>query len=114
MGISGKHVVKTFGPFKDIKVRYVAHFPLQNTRLSAVSCHRFAGIVYPGETLVTEMWSEGDKIIFGKYAGMVVAQWGADYIRFPTETKVKERGKTVLNAAAVTLVNPRKQVKAKL
>lgn len=24
MGISGKHVVKTFGPFKDIKVRYVA------------------------------------------------------------------------------------------
>ncbi|KAH9987325.1 peroxisomal hydratase-dehydrogenase-epimerase [Russula compacta] len=75
MGISGKHVVKTFGPFKDIKVR-------------------FAGIVYPGETLVTEMWREGDKIIF--------------------ETKVKERGKTVLNAAAVTLVNPRKQVKAKL
>jgi hypothetical protein len=29
MGISGKHVVKTFGPFKDIKVRYVAQlFPL--------------------------------------------------------------------------------------
>jgi len=75
MGISGKHVVKTFGLFKDIKVR-------------------FAGIVYPGETLVTEMWKEGDKVIF--------------------ETKVKERGTTVLNAAAVTLVNPSKQVKAKL
>ncbi|KAH9964369.1 peroxisomal hydratase-dehydrogenase-epimerase [Lactifluus volemus] len=76
MGISGKHVVKTFGPFKDIKVR-------------------FAGIVYPGETLVTEMWKEGDKVIF--------------------ETKVKERGATVLNAAAATLLNPGKQqVKAKL
>ncbi|KAH9068438.1 peroxisomal hydratase-dehydrogenase-epimerase [Lactarius deliciosus] len=76
MGISGKHVLKTFGPYKDIKVR-------------------FAGIVYPGETLITEMWKEGDKVIF--------------------ETKVKERGTTVLNAAAVTLMNPGKdQVKAKL
>ncbi|KAI9511841.1 peroxisomal hydratase-dehydrogenase-epimerase [Russula earlei] len=76
MGISGKHVVKTFGPFKDIKVR-------------------FANVVYPGETLVTEMWKEGDKVIF--------------------ETKVKERKTTVINAAAVTLTNPGKQeVKAKL
>ncbi|KAH9014309.1 peroxisomal hydratase-dehydrogenase-epimerase [Lactarius pseudohatsudake] len=76
MGISGKHVLKTFGPYKDIKVR-------------------FAGIVYPGETLITEMWKEGDRVIF--------------------ETKVKERGTTVLNAAAATLVNPGKeQVKAKL
>ncbi|KAI0300890.1 peroxisomal hydratase-dehydrogenase-epimerase [Russula brevipes] len=78
MGVSGKHVVRTFGPFKDIKVR-------------------FAGIVYPGETLVTEMWKEGDKVIF--------------------ETKVKERGTTVLNAAAVTLANAnseKQQVKAKL
>lgn len=23
MGIAGKHVLKSFGPFKDIKVRYV-------------------------------------------------------------------------------------------
>jgi len=76
MGISGKHVVKTFGPIKDIKVR-------------------FAGIVYPGETLITGMWKEGDKVIF--------------------ETKVKERGTTVLGAAAATLVNPGDhQVKAKL
>jgi len=76
MGISGKHVLKTFGRYKDIKVR-------------------FAGIVYPGETLITEMWKEGDKVIF--------------------ETKVKERGTTVLNAAAVTLLNPgQEQVKARL
>ncbi|KAH9994795.1 multifunctional beta-oxidation protein [Russula vinacea] len=76
MGISGKHVVKTFGQLKDIKVR-------------------FSGIVYPGETLITEMWKEGDKVIF--------------------ETKVKERGTAVLSAAAATLANPEKQhVKAKL
>lgn len=47
MGISAKHVLKTFGPFDDIKVR-------------------FAGVVYPGETLVTEMWKEGGKIIFSE------------------------------------------------
>ncbi|KAI0714466.1 multifunctional beta-oxidation protein [Cerioporus squamosus] len=75
MGISGKHVLKTFGEYKDIKVR-------------------FAGVVYPGETLVTEMWKEGDKVIF--------------------TTKVKERNATVLAAAAATLVNPGSSVKAKL
>lgn len=44
-GISGKHVLKTFGPYSDIKVR-------------------FAGVVFPGETLVTEMWKENGKVIF--------------------------------------------------
>ena len=45
MGIAGKHVLQTFGPYSDIKVR-------------------FAGSVIPGETLVTEMWKEGNKVIF--------------------------------------------------
>ena len=45
MGISGKHILKTFGPFKDIKVR-------------------FTSSVYPGDTLITEMWKEGGKVIF--------------------------------------------------
>ncbi|OSD06328.1 multifunctional beta-oxidation protein [Trametes coccinea BRFM310] len=75
MGISGKHVLKAFGEYKDIKVR-------------------FAGVVYPGETLVTEMWKEGDKVIF--------------------TTKVKERGTVVLAAAAATLVNPGTPLKSKL
>ena len=46
MGIAGKHVLKTFGEYEDIKVR-------------------FAGVVIPGQTLVTEMWKEGNKVIFG-------------------------------------------------
>ncbi|KAI0316562.1 peroxisomal hydratase-dehydrogenase-epimerase [Amylostereum chailletii] len=75
MGIAGKHVYKTYGEFKDIKVR-------------------FASVVFPGETLVTEMWKEGDKVIF--------------------QMKVKERGTTVLAAAGATLVNSGASVKAKL
>ncbi|KAG5652323.1 hypothetical protein H0H81_005391 [Sphagnurus paluster] len=73
MGIAAKHVLKTFGRYSDIKVR-------------------FAGVVYPGETIVTEMWKEGGKVIFS--------------------AKVKERGTTVLAAAAATLVDS--TVKAKL
>ncbi|KAG2756905.1 hydroxysteroid dehydrogenase [Suillus brevipes Sb2] len=66
MGIAGKHVLQSFGAYKDIKVR-------------------FSGVVFPGETLVTEMWKTGSKVIFS--------------------TKTKERGTTVLAAAAVTLVD---------
>ncbi|KAK0469839.1 hydroxysteroid dehydrogenase [Desarmillaria tabescens] len=72
MGISGKHVLKTFGPFKDIKVR-------------------FAGVVYPGETLVTLMWKEGPKVVF--------------------LTKVKERDSVVLASAGVTLVDDSERAK---
>ncbi len=49
MGFAGKHVYKTFGPFNDIKVR-------------------FAGTVVPGETLITEMWKEGNKVIFSAFS----------------------------------------------
>lgn len=45
MGIASKHVLKSFGDFKDVKVR-------------------FTGVVYPGETIVTEMWKEDAKVIF--------------------------------------------------
>ncbi|WWC89694.1 uncharacterized protein L201_004619 [Kwoniella dendrophila CBS 6074] len=74
MGIAGKHVLKTFGAYKDIKVR-------------------FAGTIIPGETLVTEMWKERDKVIF--------------------VAKVKERDAPALSNAAVTLIGNDK-VKAKL
>jgi len=72
MGIAGKHVLKAFGPYKDIKVR-------------------FAGTVYPGETVVTEMWKKGQSVVF--------------------TTKVKERSSLALSAAAATLVDPAPQSK---
>jgi acyl dehydratase len=65
MGIASKHILKSFGKYKDVKVRFV-------------------GVVYPGETIVTEMWKEGDKVIFN--------------------AKTKERGTTVLASAAATLL----------
>lgn len=48
-GISAKHIFRKFGAFSDIKVR-------------------FAGVLFPGETLVTEMWKEGEKVVFGESA----------------------------------------------
>lgn len=55
-----------FGPYKNIKVR-------------------FAGTVNPGETLVTEMWKEGNKVLF--------------------QTKVKETGKLAIGGAAAELAD---------
>jgi len=63
-GIAGKQIYQAYGPYKDIKCR-------------------FAGFVFPGETLITEMWKEGNKVIF--------------------TVKVKERGTVALAAAAATL-----------
>lgn len=63
-GFSGKHIYKTYGMFKNIKVRFV-------------------GSVFPGETLRTEMWKEGNKVIF--------------------QTKVVERDALCISAAAAEL-----------
>jgi multifunctional beta-oxidation protein len=64
-GFSGKHIVQTFGMIKNIKVR-------------------FAGTVLPGQTLVTEMWKQGNKVIF--------------------QTKVKETGKLCIAGAGAELL----------
>lgn len=72
-GISGKHVYHTYGAFKNIKVR-------------------FAGTVIPGQTLRTEMWRDGSRVVF--------------------QTKVVETGKLCLASAGVELVDT--EVAAKL
>ncbi|KAI9732565.1 MAG: bifunctional hydroxyacyl-CoA dehydrogenase/enoyl-CoA hydratase fox2 [Cirrosporium novae-zelandiae] len=64
-GISAKHILQKFGPFKNIKVR-------------------FAGTVIPGQTLRTEMWKEGNRIIF--------------------QTKVVETGKLCIAGAGAELM----------
>ncbi|KAF4963683.1 hypothetical protein FSARC_8327 [Fusarium sarcochroum] len=64
-GIAGKAVYERFGAFKNIKVR-------------------FAGVVIPGQTLVTEMWRDGNKVTF--------------------QSKVKETGKLAIAGAAAELV----------
>ncbi|MBX3207817.1 MAG: SDR family NAD(P)-dependent oxidoreductase [Labilithrix sp.] len=68
-GYAARHVIKAFSNndprfFKSIKVR-------------------FSDSVFPGETLVTEMWKDGEKIVF--------------------RCKVKERDKTVISNAAIDL-----------
>ena len=64
-GISGKHVYQSFGAFKNIKVR-------------------FAGTVMPGQTLRTEMWKEGNVVVF--------------------QTKVVETGKLCIAGAGAELM----------
>ena len=72
MGFSGKHILQTYGAYKNIKVR-------------------FAGTVLPGQTLRTEMWKEGNKVIF--------------------QTKVVETGKLCIAGAGAELVDGAKGAK---
>lgn len=65
-GIAGKAVLKTYGQYRSIKVR-------------------FAGSVLPGQTLVTELWKEGNTVIF--------------------QSKVKETGKLAISGAGAELLD---------
>uniref|UniRef100_A0A0A8YEL4 MaoC-like domain-containing protein n=1 Tax=Arundo donax TaxID=35708 RepID=A0A0A8YEL4_ARUDO len=49
---------------------------MEPTAVKSISC-RFLHHVYPGETLVTEMWPQGQRVYY--------------------KTKVKERGRAVLS-----------------
>lgn len=69
-GVAAKAIYGKYGAFKNIKVR-------------------FAGTVLPGQTLVTETWKEGGKVVF--------------------QTKVRETGKLAIASAAVELVGEGKE-----
>jgi len=71
-GIAGKHIYEKFGAFKNIKVR-------------------FAGTVLPGQTIVTEMWKDGNFVIF--------------------QAKVKETGKLCIAGAGAELLAGSKPAK---
>ncbi|KAL5340891.1 hypothetical protein BJX70DRAFT_396273 [Aspergillus crustosus] len=65
LGVSGKHVFQKYGPIKNLKVR-------------------FAGVVLPGQTLRTELWKEGNTVIF--------------------QTTVVETGKPAISGAGAELL----------
>ncbi|RYP80961.1 hypothetical protein DL770_006037 [Monosporascus sp. CRB-9-2] len=69
MGVAAKAVYERFGPFRNIKVR-------------------FAGVVLPGQTLVTQMWRDegSNRVVF--------------------ETRVKKTGKLAISGGAAELVDP--------
>ncbi|KAJ6161338.1 Peroxisomal hydratase-dehydrogenase-epimerase [Penicillium chermesinum] len=65
LGISAKHVFGKYGAFKNLKVR-------------------FAGVVLPGQTLRTELWKEGNTVLF--------------------QTTVVETGKPAISGAGAELL----------
>jgi len=72
MGIVIKHVGQVYGDYSKLKVR-------------------FAGPVIPGQTIVTEMWKEGQRVV--------------------VRAKVKETGKPCIANAAVELLGGSKTAK---
>lgn len=66
LGVSGKHVFAKYGAYKNLKVR-------------------FAGVVLPGQTLKTEMWKEGNTVLF--------------------QTTVVETGKPAITGAGAELLD---------
>lgn len=70
-GITGKHLFEQYGSLKSFKVR-------------------FAGVVLPGQTIVTEMWREGAKVVY--------------------RAKVKETGKLCISNAAAELRNEKSKL----
>jgi len=79
MGYCARHVLK--------------HFGQGDPRLFESIDVRFSKSVFPGETLVTEMWKENGKVVF--------------------VAKVKERDEVVLQNAAITLYDQVPEKKAK-
>lgn len=73
MGLAAKAVYDRFGPYRNVKVR-------------------FAGVVLPGQTLVTDMWREPPAAGPGRGPRVVF------------QTRVKETGKLAISGAAAELV----------
>lgn len=75
------HGLCTFGHVgRAVLARYCGNEP---TRLKSFEA-RFAGVVYPGETIVTEMWKEDER-------------------RVVLQARTRERGELVVNGAAATV-----------
>ena len=72
-GLAGKAVLQRFGQFKNIKVR-------------------FAGPVIPGQTLRTEMWKEGGRVVFQttvvETGKLCIAGAGAELVGGGRESKL--------------------------
>jgi len=83
LGYAMRHVIQTFAPNND--PRFVKGLEV-----------RMSKSVFPGETVVTEMWKQGDKVFF--------------------VTKVKERDEVALTQAVVEFWKelPKKKVKAEV